>query len=437
MTSLNFRDILECKKHAGPLSEAQIQYWVSRVVAGDLPDYQSAALLMAIRIQGMNFDETLALTRAMTDTGERLSFSGYPVLADKHSTGGVGDKVTLILAPLMAACGLPVTMLSGRGLGFSGGTLDKLEALEGVSCQHDGPSMQKMIDAFGFANSAATRAVAPADRVLYQLRDVTATVDSIPLITASILSKKLAGGASHLCLDVKCGTSAFMCDLDSARALGKSLKTIGRMGGMQIEGFISRMDEPLGHAVGNYLELLESVAYLRSCPDTPLMDLVFALGAKMMTMCGLNKTSDEARVRMRQALADGSALARLERYLLFCGGKPAALTRLLKDDFNNYERMPILADAAGYVGAIQGRAIGEMMTRINAGRAERDDQIDPIAGLYLNKQLGDSVDAGEPLGWLYGAKALSMGNSACDEVRSFFSTTASATPVAPVIVEAL
>ena len=226
---------------------------------------------MAIRLNGMDFDETLALTQAMADSGEKLTFKGYPVLCDKHSTGGVGDKVTLVLAPLwpLVGCRSPCYRAVDW---FYRGTIDKLQALKGVSCNQAGHRLQEMLDQFGWANAQASKNVVPADRKLYALRDVTGTVDSIPLITASILSKKLAGAPPHLFMDVKCGSSAFMTDLDSAETLAKNLKTIGTMGGLSVRGAITRMEEPLGHAVGNYLELLESVQYLKNPPATPLMD---------------------------------------------------------------------------------------------------------------------------------------------------------------------
>ena len=400
--SVNMVPIIEKKKFGEALSTSEINAWVDGLSDGSVPDYQSAALLMAIRLKGMNFDETLALTRAMTDSGDRLTFDGYPVLADKHSTGGVGDKVTLILAPMLAACGVPVTMLSGRGLGFSGGTIDKFEAVSGVRCEWDNTGMQKMLDEFGWTNAQASKSIAPADRVLYALRDVTGTVDSIPLITASILSKKIAGGATHLCLDVKCGRSAFMTDLKMARKLADNLAKIGSMDGMSVEGLISRMDEPLGHAIGNYLELMESVAYLRVRAQTPLMDLVWSLACKMLLQTGFATSAADAEARLGKVLSDGSALGKLYDYLQFCGASDEELTRLDEARFEKLPHVSVKATRSGFVSGIHGRAIGELLIELGAGRKKQDDVLDPLAGLTLQKHLGDRVEAGETLALVFG-----------------------------------
>ena len=406
MSSNNFVTIIQKKKQKCRLTKEDIQLWVDGVVNGSIPDYQSSALLMAIRLNDMDFEETLNLTLAMADSGDRLAFSGFPTLADKHSTGGVGDKVTLILAPMVAACGLPVTMLSGRGLGFTGGTIDKFEALEGVSCQKSQAEMQAMLEQVGWANAQATAQIAPADRVLYALRDVTATVDSIPLITASILSKKLAGGASHLSLDVKCGSSAFMQNISEAKKLAENLVTIGKMGNLSVEAFITHMEEPLGHAVGNYLELLESVLYLKEERHTPLMELVYTLGVSMLTQTGFCKNSHEAKSQLEQTIRRGTALQKLVAYLSFNGGTSSAIDRLLTQDFNTFSRTPISAQESGVVTKIYGRGLGIALVGYGAGRSKASDLLDPIAGLVLNKHLGDQVTKGEPLAWAYGQKAL-------------------------------
>lgn len=405
MTFPGMLSLIERKKEGKALDESMIRGWVEGVVKGAIPDYQTSALLMAIRLMGMDFEETLHLTRAMAESGERLHFDGYPVLADKHSTGGVGDKVTLILGPMVAACGLPVSMLSGRGLGFSGGTIDKFEALEGVSCLRDGKEMQTMLDQVGWANAQASQSIAPADRILYALRDVTGTVDSIPLITASILSKKLSGGTTHLCLDVKAGKAAFMQDLESGRALAENLRRIGEMGGLKITGYVTRMEEPLGHAIGNYLELMESVDYLRQAPSTPLMALCFALAERMLVSAGTCENPESARARLEQALASGAALEKLLAYLRFNGARPAAVEQLLAARYDQFPRLAVRAPRGGHIAAIDGRALGVLGVQLGAGRQKADDQIDPMAGFVLAAQVGDSVAAGDVLAWVYGEKA--------------------------------
>ena len=412
--------LIERKKGGKPLDASMIRGWITGVVNGDIPDYQSAALLMAIRLVGMNFDETLCLTRAMADSGSRLTFHGYPILLDKHSTGGVGDKVTLILAPMVAACNVPVTMLSGRGLGFSGGTIDKFEALEGVSCKVSGQVMQQMLDQVGWANAQASSAVAPADRLLYALRDVTGTVDSIPLITASILAKKLSGGATHLCLDVKAGSSAFMQNLETAKQLADHLKRIGEMGGVSIEGYVTRMEEPLGHAVGNYLELMESVAYLREQPDTPLMTLCLALGVRMLRQAGRAKSDEEARAMLSARLTDGSALEKLLAYLRFAGAKEAAVQTLLQKKYEDLACVTVPAPASGFVAEICGRTLGECAVRLGAGRSKADDVVDPEAGFLLAVHRGEEVAQGAPLLRVFGRRAGSMEASTLATLQSAF-----------------
>jgi len=419
--SFNPIPLIETKKRGGVLSDAEIRAWIEAVTVGEIRDYQSSALLMAILIRGMSFEETLALTNAMTESGDRLSFPAYPVLLDKHSTGGIGDKVTPILAPLVAACGAPVTMLSGRGLGFSGGTIDKLESVAGVSCAHDQASMSEMLDRFGWANAEASTAIAPADRVLYRLRDVTGTVDSIPLITASILSKKMAGGASHLCMDVKCGSAAFMTRLEDATALAESLKRIGEGGGLSVSGHITRMEEPLGRAIGNYLEMMESVAYLRSLPETPLAELVLALGRKMLVRGGFADSGDAAHTRLREAVASGEALGKLEAYLSYCGASDEAIRALLDARFEEIPRRAIRAEASGFVTAISGRLIGYEVAALGAGRVRSDDAIDPLAGLLLEAHLGDRVEAEEVLAWVYGGEGGAGSPEGDARIRGAFS----------------
>ncbi len=404
MSTLNMVSLIEKKKNGQALSKEEIEAWIQAVASGDAPDYQSSALLMAIRLLGMNFDETLALTTAMTNSGDRLRFEGYPVLADKHSTGGIGDKVTIVLAPLMAACGIPVTMLSGRGLGFTGGTIDKFESLPGVSCSFDNAGMQAMLDSFGWANAQASTSIAPADRVLYALRDVTGTVDSIPLITASILSKKLAGGATHLCLDVKCGQGAFMTDLPSARELAGNLKKIGTMGGLEIRCLITRMEEPLGHAIGNYLELLESVHYLSRPVNTPLMALILALGENMLMQTGAATDAEKAQSMMAKALGDGSALNKLRAYLSHAGASDQHIDQLFGQEFDQFPRRPVHAASAGYVSGVNGRSLGQLLVNLGAGRGRHDDKLDPMAGVLMVKHLGDKVEAGDVLAYAYGDK---------------------------------
>lgn len=430
-------DLLERKKSGNALTEDQIRFWVKGLVQGTIPDYQTSALLMAIRLKGMTFPETLALTQAMAESGEQLHYPQYPMVFDKHSTGGVGDKVTLILAPLLAACGLPVSMLSGRGLGHTGGTIDKFESVEGAVCKQSPASMARMMDAFGWANAQASEAMNPADRKLYALRDVTATVDSIPLIVASIISKKLSGGATHLCLDVKCGGAAFMQTREAARDLAKNLKTIGEMGGLTISGFLTRMEEPLGYAIGNYLEVIESLAYLREWQETPLMDLVETLCVSMLISAGKVKDQQQASALLKKVLQSGEAYKRLVAYLSFIGATDAAMGTLEAASFETLPRTTLVASTSGFITRINGLGLGDAMIEIGAGRKQREDAIDPNAGLVLAKHVGDEVEKGEPLAWLYGEKAPKMTPDYFKKVRDCFLIEDQRSEQFPVIIEAL
>ncbi|MCB1042138.1 MAG: thymidine phosphorylase [Acidobacteria bacterium] len=395
--------IIEAKKNKAPLDETQIQFWVDGVVNESIPLYQSASLLMAIRLNGMTFEESWLLTKAMTASGDRLHYDQHPIVVDKHSTGGVGDKVTLVLAPLVAACGVPVAMLSGRALGFTGGTIDKLESLDGVQCELPEPTLMKMMDEVGWVNAQPSSRIAPADRALYALRDVTGTVDSIPLITASIMSKKLAGGATHLCLDVKCGSSAFMKTESSASELAHALCRVGELGGVKVGGVISRMSEPLGFAIGNYLELWEAVQYLKSWPQSPLASLIEALAIRMLLM--YDPSISDPRAQLMNAIDRGAALESLKRYLAFCGGKKTAVQHLVEDDLGWGNARPVLAPKDGYVDTIDGHGLALDALALGAGRMTKEDRIDPMAGFMLRVGIGDRVEKGDPLMHVFGDRA--------------------------------
>lgn len=393
--------LIETKKLGRELSQSEIEFWIKGAVSGEIPNYQTAAILMAIRLNGMTPVETSHLTMAMLESGGKIHFSGYERIFDKHSTGGVGDKVTLVLAPLLAACGLPVAMLSGRGLGFSGGTIDKFEAIKGVNCSLTQEQMKKNLDTLGWTNSMPTQDLVPADRLLYGLRDVTATVDSIPLITASIMSKKLAGGATDLCLDVKCGSSAFMQDLVQAKSLYHSLKENGERCGLRIKGVISRMDEPLGKAVGNYLEMIESVSLLRTLQQNPLMDLIFDLGKIMIRMDRPDCSPEKAQDLMEQHILDGSALQKLFDYLGACGATDQSMTQLDQATYDQFPYSAIMAKRTGVVTKISGRKIAEAARDLGAGRKRSDDQIDPLAGILIEAPIGSKVNIGDPLALVF------------------------------------
>jgi pyrimidine-nucleoside phosphorylase/thymidine phosphorylase len=390
-------DLIRRKRDGGALAGDEIAWLVGGLARGDVADYQWSALLMAITLRGMDGAETRALTEAMLHSGTVVDLSAVPgVKVDKHSTGGVGDKTSLILAPIAAACGVPVPMISGRGLGHTGGTLDKLESIPGFSIHLDLDAYRRVLARCGLVLIGQTADLVPADRTLYALRDVTATVESIPLITASILSKKLAEGIDGLVLDVKTGDGAFMATEEDARALAATMAAIGRGMGKKVVALLTRMDEPLGRAVGNAVEVEESVACLRGEGPDDLVGLSVELAAEMLVLGGVATGLDDARRRCRRAIADGSALERLARVTEAQGGDPRALedpSLLPRPRF----RIPVPAPRSGVVRRLAARAIGEAAVRLGAGRARVDSPVDPAVGFLFHRKVGDAVAAGEPL----------------------------------------
>lgn len=391
-------DLIYTKKLGGALSGEQIAFWVKGAADGTIPDEQSASLLMAICWRGMTTEETLALTLAMRDSGKRLDLSSVPgVKVDKHSTGGVGDKTTLILGPIVAACGVPCPMFSGRGLGHTGGTVDKFAAVPGLKVELSEAEFIQSLAVTRFANSAQTGDIAPADRKLYALRDVTATVESIPLITASIMSKKLAGGADALVLDVKCGPTAFMKTFDDARTLAQSMVDVGTAHGMQIRALITRMDVPLGWAIGNALEVMESVEILRGeHADSELAQMSFRLAAEMLIMGGAATDLESALARVQACIQDGSALETLRRFVALNGGDAKAL-----DDFSRLPQagkiVDVRSDRAGWIADMDGRALGILAMDLGAGRRDRNDILDLGVGIRVMAKVGQKVNQGDLL----------------------------------------
>jgi pyrimidine-nucleoside phosphorylase len=394
-------DLIYTKKEGGRLSDEQIAFWVAGVTSGAVPEEQSAALLMAICWRGMDVAETLALTLAMRDSGARMDLAAVPgVKVDKHSTGGVGDKTTLVLGPIVASCGVPCAMFSGRGLGHTGGTVDKYAAIPGLRVELSPDAFRASLRATGFANSAQTGDICPADRKLYALRDVTATVESIPLITASIMAKKLAGGCEALVLDVKCGSGAFMKTPEQARALAQSMVAVGQAHGMRVKALVTRMAEPLGWAIGNALEVMEAVEILKGGADSDLARMSLRLAAEMLILGGAAGTLSEAEALVGAAITSGRAMATFRAWVAHNGGDPAAL-----DDFSllpgSRRTVPVTAPAAGFVQAMDSRALGLLAMELGAGRRSRNDQLDLGVGIRVEVRVGQWVDAGQKLLTLY------------------------------------
>ncbi|BCV22858.1 thymidine phosphorylase [Moorella sp. Hama-1] len=443
-------DLIRRKREGQALEPAEIEAMIGDYTAGAIPDYQMAAFLMAVYFRGLSREETAALTRAMVASGEQVDWSAIPgVKVDKHSTGGVADTTTLVLAPLVAAAGVSVVKMSGRGLGHTGGTIDKLESIPGFRVQLEREEMVRQVKAIGLAVTAPTGQLAPADGKLYALRDVTATVESIPLIASSVMSKKIAAGADAIVLDVKVGSGAFMPDLDSARELARTMVELGRDVGRRVVAVITNMDEPLGMMVGNALEVREAIAVLSGGGPRELREVCLTLGSQMLLLAGVGDSGDvcrqwegisagttpgtrkadqrlegfppgaagragevyqgregslpeatsnveEARRRLEDLLASGAALAKFRQFIAAQGGDPAVVDRpeLLPA---SREQVMIAAAGSGYISAVQAHLVGEAAMLLGAGRMTKESPIDLAVGIELKKRRGDYVRAGEPL----------------------------------------
>ena len=389
-------DVIRAKREGNALSLEQIESFVTGATTGaGWADYQLAALLMAIVCRGMTAAETAGLTRAMTDSGTRLDLSDIPgPKIDKHSTGGVGDKTSFILGPLAAACGVIVPMMSGRGLGHSGGTLDKLEAIPGFRVNLTEDEFRAALRNVGLGMIGQTQTIAPADKTLYSLRDVTATVESIPLITASILSKKLAEGISGLVMDVKCGRGAFMKTLLEARALARSLVDVGTANGLATVALLTAMDSPLGKQVGNANEVIEAIETLRGNGPKDLEDLSVLLAARMVHLAGLTRDDAEAQAKVRAALDSGAGLEVFRRCIEQQGGDPRVIEDHVRFPIAQHQTV-IAADRSGYLIGVDAERVGIAAMLLGAGRDRASDRIDPAAGVTVHARPGDALKPGD------------------------------------------
>ena len=393
---MRFVDVIARKRDGRALSRGDIDLFVRGVSEGTIPDYQTSALLMAIVVRGMTDQETAWLTEAMVRSGERVDLSDIPgVKVGKHSTGGVGDKVSIVLAPIVAACGVVVPKMSGRGLGHTGGTLDKLESIPGFRVDVSIPEFKQMLADIGTAIVGQSPTLVPADKKLYALRDVTGTVESIPLISASVMSKKIAEGSASLVLDVKCGHGAFMKSEGEAYELARSLVDIGTRAGVRTEALITGMGAPVGRAVGNALEIRECIEVLKGRGPEDLVELLVAVGTRMLALSGKYKNS-EADHAIRTAITSGTALDKLRAMIARQDGDPAVV--------DDYERLPsarqrtaVLAERSGYISAMNAELIGRSSMALGAGRLRVEDEIDHGAGVMIVRRPGEAVTAGEPV----------------------------------------
>ncbi|MBN2359789.1 MAG: thymidine phosphorylase [Deltaproteobacteria bacterium] len=390
-------DIIKAKRDGQQLEPAQIGWLIDGFTRGEIPDYQLAAFAMAVFFRDLGDRELGALTEAMLRSGRVLDLSDLPgAKVDKHSTGGVGDKISLPLAPAVAACGVKVPMISGRGLGHTGGTLDKLEAIPGFRVDLEEQAFRRIVREVGVCMIGQTASLAPADKKLYALRDVTATVDCIPLIVSSIMSKKLAEGIDALVLDVKVGSGAFMKRLEDARSLARKMVGTGNAMGKRVVAYVTRMDEPLGRLVGNALETRESIETLHGRGPADIVELVEVLGGEMLLLGNVARDHGDGRARIRQAIASGAAAATFKSLIEAQGGDPAVV-----DDPGRLpqaaQREPHCAENSGVLAAIDCEGIGLAAMELGAGRARASDPVDPAVGLCMLKRIGEPVQSGEPL----------------------------------------
>ena len=401
-------DLIRKKKCGGELSSEEIRYMINGFTDGSIPDYQMSAMTMAICFQGMDPKETVDLTLAMRDSGDVLDLSKIQgVKVDKHSTGGVGDKTSLALAPIVAALGVPVAKMSGRGLGHTGGTIDKLECFPGFTAELSEETFVHNVNTIGIAIAGQTANLAPADKKLYALRDVTATVDQMSLIASSIMSKKLAGGSDAIVLDVKTGNGAFMKELKDSVALAKEMVAIGTMAGKRMAAVITDMDQPLGSTVGNSLEVIEAIETLRGEGPSDFKEVVFALGAQMLVFAGKAAETAEAKSLMESAIADGSALSKFAEFVRAQGGDAAAVydTSLLPVAS---QTLVVESPRDGYVHRILAEDVGIACMTLGGGRETKESKIDLSVGIRLRKKNADAVKRGEPLAVIYGNDAAKM-----------------------------
>ncbi len=413
---MNMVEIIGKKKLGQVLTHEEIDYFVQGAAKGTIPDYQLAAMLMAIRLNGMTAEETTYLTLSMTRSGDVADLSAIPgVKVDKHSTGGVGDTTTLVLAPLVAACGIPVAKMSGRGLGHTGGTLDKLESIPGMSVEIAEDAFIHQVQTIGGAIIGQTGTLAPADKTLYALRDVTSTVDSLPLIASSIMSKKLASGADAIVLDVKTGSGAIMHTLEGSIDLAKAMVDIGTLAGKPVVAIVTGMEQPLGTHVGNALEVKDAIDVLSGRTAGALKEVSLLLGSHMLVLAGRVKTTTEGKALLEEAIRTGAGLQKLREIIAAQGGDPRVC-----DDLSLLPQAKVVKsyawDAEGYVEDMDTTAIGLAAQALGAGRMKKSDVLDYSVGLVLHARIGDKVEKGTPLVTLY-ARDEAAADTAAARVR--------------------
>ena len=429
-------DLIEKKKNGEELTKEEIEFIVQGYTDGSIYDYQMSAFLMAVYFQGMTKQETFELTMAMEASGDTLDLSEIKgVKVDKHSTGGVGDKTTLVLAPMIAALDVPVAKMSGRGLGHTGGTIDKLEAFPGFLTSLPEETFIQNVNEHKIAVAGQTKNLAPADKKIYALRDATACVDSIPLIASSIMSKKLASGADGICLDVKVGSGAFMKNEADAQCLAKTMVDIGAFANKKVVAVLTNMDEPLGNAVGNTLEVMEAIDSLKGNGPKDLMEVVFALGSQMLLMAGRASSEEEANKLLQSTIDSGSAYNKFKEFVKIQGGNPEDV-----DHMESLLSAKVVSDVValkdGYVAKIEAEQIGHASMIMGGGRASKEDDIDLSVGIILRKKVGDFVKANEPIATVY-ANDSSLCEKAKEEILDSYQFSDTKTQGKPMVIKTI
>ena len=428
-------DLIIKKRDGHELTDEEISFWIDGYVKGEIPDYQSSAMQMAILFRGMNNREIATLTDRMEHSGEVLDLSHLKgVKVDKHSTGGVGDKTSLVLGPMVAACGATLAKMSGRGLGHTGGTLDKLESIPGVTIAIEGERFAKQVNSIGCAIVGQTGSLVPADKKMYALRDVTGTVESIPLIAASVMSKKLASGSDAILLDVTVGEGAFMKNMDDARTLAHIMVDIGNRLGRNTKAVLSDMSEPLGLAVGNALEVKEAIAALHGNGPEDLMELCYTAGSIMLVQANCAKDYDEARTKLHEAIDSGAAF---DKFVKMIEAQEGDISYILHPEKFEVAKnlIEIRAERSGYVKSLNALEIGVASMQLGGGRETLEDVIDMAAGIMLNKKIGDYVEKGELLCTLHTNKGEKEYKPIIEDVKKAYVLTDEVVEARPVIRE--
>lgn len=430
---MNIQEIIAKKRDKEALSKEEIAYFIQGYTEGSITDYQAAALVMAIYLNGMSEEETTNLTMEMAHSGDVLDLSSFGTVVDKHSTGGIGDKVSLILMPTIAALGVPVAKMSGRGLGYTGGTIDKLESIPGYQTGITVEEFLANVQKIGISLIGQTLNLAPADKKLYALRDTISCTESIPLIASSIMSKKIAAGASKIVLDVTCGSGAFMKDQEQAMKLAKEMNKIGRLAEKETVCVITDMEEPLGTCVGNTLEVIEAIDALQGKMEPDVEEVVTTLGAYMLKLAGKGENIEENKQKMKACIANGKAFTKFKELVENQGGDVRYLT--------NPERfqearivLPVLAKETGWVAELKAEEIGKVSMHLGAGRVRKEDTILPEVGLRLAKKIGDHVIQGEVLTYIHAADEASA-NKAKEELEKIYKIVPEKQAQRPVILD--